>query len=667
MNFAALQHSIFLQALGSAILNSLWQVCLLWIIYETVIVSYKAASAKFKHNLSAIILLLSFSWFVINFITTIFNAPGTSGAMAIETAPVHPFAIVSFWDYQAFLSYGAAALPYLSVAYIFLLLFLTARLVAAYRHVYFISNKQLVAPPFHLQSFASSVSAQLGIAKKISVWISHHVDVPATIGFLKPVVLIPFASINNLSAPQLEAIILHELSHIKRNDYLINLFISVIETTLFFNPFIVLLSNVIKRERENCCDDFVLQYQYDPHSYASALLRLEQWRQGKLQLAIGAVSGKKQLLSRIKRITNSGAASKQFNYGQKLLALLLVTFIIFSVAWLAPVDKRSRSNTSKKQTKEIVLINEKVLAKNGKPSNIKKDNPVKLALMEQREVHIKMDTTSAGKNNNLEEEIGNGWKQLANFLPLKAGKDSMVLQLIRNNFLNNADKKFKVPDMKTNNFPKDKMNFNMNFDIADFTNVNVNEGLKQAYKALSDLDVNEIKKSIDESFSSENVKNILIKNQAFLDLEKVKNLGKMAALRQQLAPQQLLMAKMQQTFAVRDLFSREQAVRQKNFEIKLDKKIKRIRMPQEHARSTQNIFYIGNETASSVIINIDKDEDLPGLNTDGLPKNKNLKISIRRVHGNSTAPTEKKVMRFSFNNDDEHSTNAEHMTVEVTN
>ena len=75
----------------------------------------------------------------------------------------------------------------------------------------------------------------------------------------------------------------------------------MIETILFFNPFVVLMARVIKRERENCCDDFVIQYQYDRHSYASALLSLEQFRNLNLRLAIGATSGKKQLFLRIKK------------------------------------------------------------------------------------------------------------------------------------------------------------------------------------------------------------------------------------------------------------------------------------------------------------------------------------------------------------------------------
>ena len=305
MDFAALQHSEFLQALGSAILNSLWQSFILWIIYETITISYKTASSAFKNKLSTFLLFISFAWFILSFITDFYidenfsskvlsPASITLAGSSTETA----FGIGSHYFIRT------NSLPYLSVSYIFLLIFLMFKLFSAYRYVYFIANRRLISPPLELQHFASKVATQLNITKKISVWISNHIDVPATIGFLKPVILIPVASINSLSSHQLEAIILHELSHIKRNDYITNLLISVIETILFFNPFILLLAKAIKSERENCCDDFVIQYRYDPYSYASALLRLEQSRRNNLQLAIGAVSGKKQLLIRIKRITN---------------------------------------------------------------------------------------------------------------------------------------------------------------------------------------------------------------------------------------------------------------------------------------------------------------------------------------------------------------------------
>ena len=73
MDFAALQDSVLLKALGSAILNSLWQGFILWLLYETISSSYKNASAKFKNNLSTILLFSSFAWFFTGFVSKIFN------------------------------------------------------------------------------------------------------------------------------------------------------------------------------------------------------------------------------------------------------------------------------------------------------------------------------------------------------------------------------------------------------------------------------------------------------------------------------------------------------------------------------------------------------------------------------------------------------------------
>ncbi|CAN5175575.1 hypothetical protein BH20BAC1_BH20BAC1_21820 [soil metagenome] len=196
-----------------------------------------------------------------------------------------------------------------------------------------------MAPPAEVLQFSRIAASNMNIGKKIGIWLSDKIDVPATMGFFKPIILIPVASINNLSAAQLEAIILHELSHIKRNDFLVNIFISVIDAILFFNPFIVLLSKALKDERENCCDDNVINYRYDPHSYATALLCIAQNNHSRpAALTLAAVSGKKQLLHRIRRITGNPLDARQLNYGQKLIALILITIVIASVSWITPKD-----------------------------------------------------------------------------------------------------------------------------------------------------------------------------------------------------------------------------------------------------------------------------------------------------------------------------------------
>src|SRR5512135_2877716 len=106
MDFAALQHSIFLQALGSAILDSLWQALILWILYETISVSYKNTSARFKNNLSTILLFLSFVLFVSGFISKLVShqaalAVATLSASTPELSATHTSTVL-----QQFLSYA---------------------------------------------------------------------------------------------------------------------------------------------------------------------------------------------------------------------------------------------------------------------------------------------------------------------------------------------------------------------------------------------------------------------------------------------------------------------------------------------------------------------------------------------------------------------------------
>ena len=352
MNLSALQNSPFLQSLGWAIANSLWQAATLWIAYPIVNGAYKNASAKFKNNLSTVLLSSIFVWFCITLFSKYFAVENLSANNSIQFYEVKNIDNAGVYNWHDLVNKFTGVLPYLSVAYLLLLIFLSLRLINVYRFTHFIKFNGLQKPDVEWKLFTQRVARHMGITRKIKLWVSHHIDVPATIGFIKPVILIPLASVNRLSADQLEAIILHELSHIKRNDYLINLFISLIETILFFNPFVVLLARIIKRERENCCDDFVIQYQYDRYDYASALLSLEQSRNIDLRLAIGATSGKKQLMLRIKRIMEINS-NTNFNYGQKLLALLLITGIFCSVAWLSPQNKESKRQQANN-------INEKV-------------------------------------------------------------------------------------------------------------------------------------------------------------------------------------------------------------------------------------------------------------------------------------------------------------------
>jgi beta-lactamase regulating signal transducer with metallopeptidase domain len=176
--------------------------------------------------------------------------------------------------------------------------------------------------------FTTHTAIHLGIKRKVQVWISSLVDVPSVTGFIKPIILLPAALVNQLSVRQVEAILIHELAHIKRNDYIINLdFLSLnwsySSIRLFF-----LLGRIARRERENCCDDWVITYRYNQYDYAQTLLFLEEQRQLQPAFALAATNCKKNLLNRIKRLFHSVPQTNFSTRHQiKLISLCIVLLV----------------------------------------------------------------------------------------------------------------------------------------------------------------------------------------------------------------------------------------------------------------------------------------------------------------------------------------------------
>ena len=162
--------------------------------------------------------------------------------------------------------------------------------------------------------FVEELTRLFSLHKKVKIYISESIRCPLTIGFFKPLILIPLAAVNYLTKEQMEAVILHELAHIKSADYLFYLLQCVIEKVFFFNIFSRMINNIIERERENACDDWVLQFKYNSFHYAEALLKL-----GKLQTSSSlamAASGKKgsMLLYRITRLIHGKQKTSTYEY-----------------------------------------------------------------------------------------------------------------------------------------------------------------------------------------------------------------------------------------------------------------------------------------------------------------------------------------------------------------
>ena len=158
-------------------------------------------------------------------------------------------------------------------------------------------------------------------------------------GYLKPIILLPISITTHLSTAQIEAIITHELAHVRRQDYLINLIGSIVEALFFFNPFIWLLSKIMREEREKACDELVVK-SVPAYTYATALLALEKINETKLLALAANGHNSFKLLNRIKLFTMK--KNPIISVKQKIVSLLLIVMAIGCIAWLSPKQPKTK-------------------------------------------------------------------------------------------------------------------------------------------------------------------------------------------------------------------------------------------------------------------------------------------------------------------------------------
>jgi beta-lactamase regulating signal transducer with metallopeptidase domain len=150
-----------------------------------------------------------------------------------------------------------------------------------------------------LQTTVAALAERIGV-RRVGVLTSRMVGVPGTIGWIRPVILVPAAALAGLTPQQLQAVLAHELAHIRRHDYLANLLQMVVETLLFYHPAVWWVSGRVRHERELCCDDLAVRSCGDALGYARALAALEKARLPLPSPAMASAGG--PLLHRIERL-----------------------------------------------------------------------------------------------------------------------------------------------------------------------------------------------------------------------------------------------------------------------------------------------------------------------------------------------------------------------------
>lgn len=253
-------------------------------------------------------------------------ATATTQVSYVYTALVWPVAAESWRPARWF----ALLMPWLVSIWLAGVLVLSLRVLGGWALTQRLARRALDAPTRAMQETLERLAAQLRVSRPVRLCESVLVEVPTVIGWLRPVILLPASALTGMSTRQLEALLAHELAHIRRHDYLVNLLQTAVETLLFYHPAVWWVSRRIRAERENCCDDLAVAACGDVLTYARALAELEQLRSDTPQLAVAANGGGGSLLmQRIRRLIE--VPPPPAHRASAWLASVIVIATVFSI------------------------------------------------------------------------------------------------------------------------------------------------------------------------------------------------------------------------------------------------------------------------------------------------------------------------------------------------
>jgi bla regulator protein BlaR1 len=417
-----IQGNEIIQALNWTLVHSLWQGMILSVIAGIIVFVTKKSSPSLRYNLLTGFLLVFMIAIAATFGNQISKAKEAANAVQMipttQTSTIEP--IISSFPAQSKLSVPVKAVLFLNanaslivLTWLLVIGFQFIRLTAGLYGVYQIKRKQVFSAGEYWNNRIAELGTQLQITKQVHLLQSGLAKIPAVIGYFKPVILFPAGMLASLPVNEVEAILLHELAHIRRKDFLVNVLQNMMEIIFFFNPAVLWVSSLIKSERENCCDDIVVIQTNNKQNYIKALMSFQQFDLPLGSPLSNAFSGEKNhLMNRIKRIIYNNNKTLN-NMEKKFLITGMVVTSLFILAFSS--NNADHNGFAEKIIPQVVNMSagEKIITNlplqtdtiPAKPSN--KDN----------EFSGKMSTTVNGKkytmvieNNQVNELYVNGKK-----------------------------------------------------------------------------------------------------------------------------------------------------------------------------------------------------------------------------------------------------------------
>ena len=323
------------------LVHSLWIGMVFTLLTGMVLIATTRSKAAVRYNLLAILFFLFLLACGASFFWELFTTSVPSDRFLVaasESQKINSLAHL----FQDFLHFYAAHTFYIVIAWSLLFCAKAAQLAGAFAYNHRIQQQRLPITDPQWKTTFQQLAVRLGIRQEVALFESAVLHIPVVIGHLKPLIFLPAGVLTRLSPAEVEAILLHELAHIKRKDYLVNLFQLGAESIFFFNPALLWMSALLREVREHCCDDIAIATTNNKKGFIQALVSFREVAAVPTRYAVAFPAAKNQLLKRVSRIihqqnTNLDTAGKTFFVASLLLLGLIIKAATHAVA--APDEK----------------------------------------------------------------------------------------------------------------------------------------------------------------------------------------------------------------------------------------------------------------------------------------------------------------------------------------
>jgi len=356
-----------IHALGWTIFHSLWQGMIIGLILFLVFRYRRNISSQTRYLLGVFALAAILISSLLTFFIAYHPLPSQAEFVSLSSSSISSLAnipegtdelsildpISSGWQQSVIRTFD-----FVSITWFIGVLLLIFRLAGGMRVIHGIRRQGVSPLSAAWEERMQLLAHKTGLHRSVTYLKSHTVKVPTVIGILRPVILIPAMIISGLPAEQLETIIVHELAHIKRNDFLINIVQSIMEALFFYHPVVWIISENVRQEREKCCDDYAVKVCGKVSLYIKALACLSEMQISSAIPSVAITGNKKNIIHRVERLINN--KKMKSNTTERLIAGLALVISVLVITLSTGATLKPSSFAQMESKFDLNFIDKKV-------------------------------------------------------------------------------------------------------------------------------------------------------------------------------------------------------------------------------------------------------------------------------------------------------------------